>query len=492
MRLWLALLGACVCVGLAVAADAPPASSGDGALRLQTVLREVLREQPSIVLAELAEAQQRIAEQDRQAMLDGQWGISLQNSEEKKPSTSPFGSNRTQVAVLALDASKPLENGAQISVSASYNRTRLRYPATTPGIFQATINPVYESAIDIVYRYPLWQGHGNLAYHQQARVDAGNEEAARWNVALQKETLLNQAVGAYFQLAANEIALGIARDAEHRAEQLLRYQRKRERFGLLESAERKQTEALLAARRASRVQAEAALHSSQTTLSRLLLRKGEHAPHAKLDDDDPLLQPPSQNDAQLLAMAEQRRPLFRMLRAQLAAAQAGEPILKDRLRPQLNLIGQIGSRALSAQGSQTFRNSFDLRDRYIGIGIELRDDIGQHATRAALARNALLRDQILLQRWQALEQVRTEIASARTDLYNARENHRAALQRVRAEREKYRAELARYAEGRADTATVIQFSGDLRNAELQAALQRIDIAWAAVRLRLAAGLLQQP
>ncbi len=458
-------------------------------ITLSEVLQQVVRAQPAVALAELNEAQQRLKEQDRQAMLDGQWSVRLQGSDEKKPSTSPFGPNITNVGLLSADVSKPLVDGSRLNATLSYSRTRLRYPAATSPLFQATMNPVYESKIDVTYTYPLLQGRGNPAYHLQEAVNQRGIEAARYGVAQRKEALIQQAIAAFFQLRANELSLHIADDAVHRAEQLLRYQRKRERFGLLEKADRLQTEALLAARRASQVQAAAALHSSQTALSRLLLKQGEDALHARLTANDPLLQPLRQNDDALLKQAEARRPVFRQLAAQLAAAQAAEPILEDKLKPQLNIFGQLGSRALSGLNSKTFNDSFDLRDRYVGIGIEWRDDIGNHASKAALARNALQRDQIMLQRWQTLEQLRTDLATARTDLYNARQNSKAAQARVAAERRKYQAELARYSEGRADTATIIQFSGELRSAELQAALQALNIALATVRLRFLAGML---
>jgi len=455
---------------------------------LSQVLHGVLQEQPNLALAQLNESVRRIDDQQREALLDSQWGVALNGSDEKKPSPSPFGSNITNLGVLSANILKPLANGATLTSTLSYTRTRLRYPATTPGFFQSSLNPIYESKIDVVYRYPLWQGHDNPAYHAQAGINADGVAVAHWNVVVQQEQLLAQGIAAYYQLAANEISLRIADDAVHRVSVLLRYQRKRENFGLVEAADRLQTEALLATRKAARVQANAALQSSRTALKRLLLQPSTASPlHADTQADTTVLQSLLRTDRQLLNDAKKQRPVFRMLQAQIAATESTHAMLADRLQPQLDLIGQVGSRALSGLSNRTINDSVDLRDRFVGIGIELKDTIGKHATKAALARNALQREQAVLQQWQAIEQIRTEIANARTDLENAQQNYRALQQRMKAEQKKYRAEIQRYREGRSDTATITQFSGDLRAAELQAALQQINIDLARARLLFAAG-----
>ncbi len=464
-------------------------SAQAASLTLAQVLHQVLQEQPSLALATLNESLQGVNEQQRAALLDGQWGVALNGSDEKKPSPSPFGSNITNLAVLSANITQPLADGSSVTSTLSYSRTRLRYPVTTSAFFQASLNPVYESKIDVIYRYPLLQGHGNPAYQQQAQVNALGKQAAHWQVAVQQEQLLGQAAALYYQLAANEISVRIAEDAVHRVAQLLRYQRKREAFGLVETADRLQTEALLVTRKASVVQAKAAVDSARTALSRLLLQTDASTSswHTDSNADAAWLSPVLRSDRALLDDAKRQRPIFHVLQAQLEAADAQDRLLQDQLRPQLNLIGQIGSRALTGLSMRTTNDSFDLRDRYVGVGIEFKDTLGKHATKAALARNGLQREQVLLQHWQTLEQIRTDIATARTDLNNARQNYLAMQQRVKAERRKYGAELQRYREGRSDTSTIVQFSGDLRNAELQAALQQITINLARLRLHLAAG-----
>jgi outer membrane protein TolC len=237
------------------------------------------------------------------------------------------------------------------------------------------------------------------------------------------------------------------------------------------------------------VQAKAAIQSSRTALQRLLLLPDAVASswHTDSAADKAWLPPIVHSNSALLADAKRQRPIFEVLQAQIEAADAQDRVLQDQLRPQLNLIGQVGSRALSGLSMRTTNDSFDLRDRYVGVGVEFKDTLGKHSIKAALARNDLQREQVLLQHWQTIEQIRTDIATARTDLNNGRENYLAMQQRVKAERRKYGAELQRYREGRSDTATIVQFSGDLRNAELQAALQQITIDLARLRLHLAAG-----
>lgn len=487
VRLPSAHIHRCIALSLFTLSLLSPTNAVAESINLSQVLQQVLREQPSIALAELNESLKRTDDIQREAMLDTQWGVALNGSDEKNPSTSPFGANITNIAVASANISKPFSDGSLLTATMSYSRVRMRYPGTTLSTFQASLNPVYENKIDLIYSYPLWQGRGNPAYHQQAIINEKGVESAHWNVEIQHEQLLAQAIGMYYQLAANEISVRIAEDAMHRASQLLQYQRKRESFGLVEAADRLQTEALVATRKAGVVQANAALQSSRTALSRLLLKPVDASLQADLLADAVQAKPLLADDQQLLAQAKQRRPLFRMLRAQTEAVNAAETILVDQFNPQLNVIGQLGSRALTGAFPTTTNESFDLRNRFVGISLELKDSIEKNSTKVAVAQNTIQQDQLVLQRWQALENTKTDIANARTELNNAKNNYQALQQRAKAEGKKYQAEMKRYREGRSDTVNIVQFSGELRNAELQAAMQKINIDLSRARLHLASG-----
>jgi len=132
---------------------------------------------------------------------------------------------------------------------------------------------------------------------------------------------------------------------------------------------------------------------------------------------------------------------------------------------------------------------FTLNDRFVSLSVELSDTITGNATKAAIKRAELSRQQAQLERLQLRESVKSQLASAITTLNSSYQTATAATQRARAEKNKFNAELERYRSGRSDTATVILFEGDLFTAELQTAVRQVLLRLATHQLALARGTL---
>ncbi|MDX8395301.1 MAG: TolC family protein [Mariprofundaceae bacterium] len=459
-------------------------------MTLAEVVHETLTHHPDIPLSKINTAFAKIEQQRIQGMLDPNITANASISDETTTTTSPFAANRTQFNQFSGAINKPLENGSSITASMAYNRSKLGYPGTTPSTFQTSPNPAYQNKIDLIYRYPLLRGHGNPAYRQQLNASMKDEESAQWQVAILKESLAGQAIALYYQLAADEISLKLTDDAIARAKKLLRYQKHREQFGLIETADRLQAEALLATRHLEKSNAEATLKQGQTSINRLMLYPGSNNISSITKD----LSVPDRNQLknmdidQLTTIAERNRPQFKSLNAQLEAA--GSRLLQatDQHDTQVDLIGQVGSRALDAKAGKAFGQGFTLNDRFISFGIEFSDTFHGRSTQAGIKSSELKRQQIQLKRSQISESLKSEISSILTRLISTRKTMKSAQKRAHAESKKYTAEMKRYREGRSDTATMVQFEGDLRMAKLQAALQSISLQMAWRQLELAQGI----
>jgi len=456
---------------------------------LRDIIIEVLARHPDLSLGQLQVDLTAAASDKLEGMLDPQVNLSGNYSDETQPTTNPFAASGTNLAGISGSITKPLSDGSTLSGSLQYNRTRLNYPPTVPSAFQSTLNPNYQSRIDLTYRYPLLRGHGNPAYHEQKIASDQDTVSARWSVDVQRQALSGQVIALYYQLIADEISEQLAQEAVDRAEKLLQYQKLRERFGLIEAADRLQAEALLATRRMELENAGATLRRDRTDLNRLMLRRPEQPLHvAPLYRADQMpTEPPAL--AALLEQAERQRPIFKMIDARLQASEARLLAARDQHETRIDLVGQAGTRALTGTAGSALSQGFSVKDRFVGIGIEVSDTIGGHATAAGIRQAELTRQQALLQQKQARENITTELAGARTALLNARGTLSAARLRAAAERRKYAAELKRYREGRTDTATIVQFEGDLRLAELQAAMQAVTAEMAEHQLDLANGTL---
>lgn len=459
-------------------------------ISLADVIHETFANSPDIPLSQLGRDFVKVEQQRIEGMLDPSVSGRIGYSDEKVPTVSPFASSKTQFAQLSGNISKPLEDGSTLTGSLNYNRTKLGYPASVPPDFLPSINPVYQNQIDLTYRYPLLRGHGNPAYHEEMAASRQDEEAAIWRVEILKEQLAEQATMAYFRLTADNLTVNLAKGTIERAEKLLKYQKMREQFGLIERSDRLQAEALLATRRMDLSLAEATSRQGETNLNRLMLR----APDAPLDPGlnggifltDAVEKKPLDT---LLAEAEKIRPAFRVVEASLAASNARISAARNQHETQIDLIGQIGSRALNERAGSALGQGFTLNDRFVSLSVELSDTITGNATKAAIKRAELSRQQALLERLQLRESVKSQLASAITRLNSSHKTATAATQRARAEKNKFNAEVERYRSGRSDTATVILFEGDLFTAELQAAVRQVLLRLATHQLALARGTL---
>ena len=190
---------------------------------------------------------------------------------------------------------------------------------------------------------------------------------------------------------------------------------------------------------------------------------------------------------QLLQKAEKQRAIFRALDADEQANQANAHIALDQSDTQLDVVAQLGSRALSGSAGNTLGQGFTLNDRFLSIGLEISDSLGGNVSKANIQKAELERERILLQRTQAIESIKSTLSSAITNYENAKMLMKSSLLREQAEQRKFNAEMKRYREGRSDTATIVQFEGDLRTAELQAALQGIQMQLANQQIHLATG-----
>ncbi|MCK5307735.1 MAG: TolC family protein, partial [Zetaproteobacteria bacterium] len=248
-----------------------PGMASAQSISLADVIYETFANNPDIPLSQLGRDFVKVEQQRIEGMLDPNVSARVGYSDEKTPTASPFASNKTQFGQFSGAVTKPLQDGSTLTGSLDYNSTRLGYPSSVPALFQSSINPIYQNQIDLTYRYPLLRGHGNPAYHEEMAASKQDEEAAIWRVEILKEQLAEQATMAYFRLTADNLTVSLAKGTIQRAEKLLKYQKMREQFGLIEQADRLQAEALLATRRMDLSLAEATSRQGETNLNRLML-----------------------------------------------------------------------------------------------------------------------------------------------------------------------------------------------------------------------------
>jgi len=457
-------------------------------MTLDEVIETVISRDPGLKLSRMDTA---ITAADRQridGLLDPVVTAGLTVSKEQTPVASDFQAVETRSAQAAGSIAKPLANGDTLSANFNYNRIGQNFVSPLAAQL-ARFNPAYRNQINLSYRHPLLRGADKPDYHQAIRASEAGTDASR----LQQQTVIHsltlQTINNYYQLASDDIDIRIAEQAVTRATRLLGYQQSREQFGLIERADRLQAEALLAARNTDLQQAIARRASDLSLINRLMLRKPD-APLTISIRTTPLPQPES-FDA-LLNAARKQRPELKVLQAQLDAADAQLLIVNDGDQSQLDIIAQLGTRALNGNPATAAAQGLSIHDHFASLSLEYSDVLGRNSTRSAMRKAELTRQRIMADQERSTEQISDQLAAASTTLFSGMPALHMARKQADAESRKFSAEMKRYREGRSDTATLVQFEGDLRNAQLRAELQHLSLQLAARQLAWARGDIPHP
>lgn len=448
-------------------------------MNLASVIGQTLANHPDIALSAIKPDIAATEKERIRGQLDPAITASTGFIEDQTPANGSFSANQSLVWRVQGNVSKPLAGGGTLRLEANYNRTDMSFDSPLASQI-ANFNPAYRNHIDLSYRLPLLRGAGRPAYHQSLAAAESNTVAAVMEVRMAAEQLALRALNLYYAMSSSDINVRLANDTVLRAEKLLAYQLRREEFGLIESADRLQAEALLATRKMEREQAMAALLESKAELNRLMLRPpdSELSLEPDIGESGPI---PSLVEA--VRTAETQRPELEALAARLDAVDARLLAARDDDRLQLDVVATVGGRGLNDQAGAAFTQGFSLNDRFASLAVEFSDTVGRHATKSSIRKAELERQQLLLERGRSLERIRDELSQALVALQTGETTLVASMERVQAERDKFLAEEERYREGRSDTATIVQFEGELRLAELVQALEDI-------RLRRAHRLLQ--
>ena len=459
----------CVAVALLLATwqgAAQPAGTTDHSLG--AVIRTVLERHPELRVSSFDAIIAGTELERAEAALDPSLSLRVGVSDDRSPVLTGFQPAQTRSGVFTGTLTQALESGATLSATADYSRTRQQFDSPFAAQL-ALLNPAYRGGFSVNYRHPLFRGEGRVDYRESLELAGAGVEAARLQREVLAQELALRALEAYFRLLSDEIGIRLAADGLERAQRLVEDQRFREDFGLIEAADRMQGEALLAVRGLELQRARAQALASRVELNRLMLREPQaplHPAVPALPSGTPALEE-GMRDAQAL------RPELRLLRVELDAADARARIAREATRPQVDLIAEAGIFALDRHPLDAL--ALDPEDRFLGLSIELTDVLGRRGARAGLLGAQFERQRVEAQRTQVTEQLHDELALVHTALVTGAETLRLSRLRAEAERRKFEAELERYRDGRSETATLIQFEGELTAAELDAQMQQLAL-----------------
>jgi outer membrane protein TolC len=450
-----------------------PAAVAQERIALDAALREAYTSYPSITGRELAlaRAQQEFARVESQLgwVLSGRGGLTRDPTQ--------FASTVDR-AELAGGLTRRLPGGDTLGFGAGllHEDSVFNFGPTIP-------NPLGTASADVSYRRPLGRGAGNVAYQQGLVAAQAGTSQAEADLDDSYDRLAAQVIQNFFLASATRVRLENAEQSIGRSERLMKYIRSNLGLGLSEKKDVIQAEAQLRARLADRDALIVTWQTLRTNLNRLLGRPPElelvtlHDERSGAAETDSI--------AALTEQALDFSPLLRQMRARVDLATAQIELRRDALTDQLDLVFSLGERL--RDGEVPPGGSFDTNDTVGGARVEYLRPLDRRGIDAELLQVHLDRDIVRNDLRLRSDDLRYEVARLAREIA-ASEQALAQYRRHRdAEQAKLEEATTRYRAGRTETDRLIQFEGDLYEAELRAQTEAVNLARRRADLNLLLG-----
>lgn len=305
-------------------------------------------------------------------------------------------------------------------------------------------NPYSNLSNNIVASYLLYDFGNRDASLENARQLLQAASATQSNVV---QTVLLNAIQAYYQVQASRAALVAALEAEHASEESFKAAQARYKAGVSTPADKLQAQTLFAQNTLNRITNEGTLKTAYGTLANVMGLAANQslklAPNAATQSSDNINRSiPDQADINkeiqaLIEQASKRRPDLLASEAQLKAAEASIEISKTAAKPTISVAVYNGfqtGNSLSASDNSSLGVTVSI-PIFSGYAPTYRIRAAEANLDVRSAQRDKLRLQISLDVWRAYQSLRTanESINAALILVNsAEESTRVAMGRYKA------------------------------------------------------------
>ena len=344
---------------------------------------------------------------------------------------SVFGGGQTDTQVLKAGARQDLVTGGSWAVTYSFSRMWDNSGYKTLAI-------LYEPKLLLEVSQPLLRDAWPQFNLAQLRIARANRRISESAFRTRVESVVTEVISAYLTLTRWRRALRIQEDLLRMAVETLERVKARAEIDAT-AVQIKQTEAAVANRKLSVIEARYQILKARDALARLLAD-----PQINLSADveivpvTPISKAPVVLDvADQLLTALANSPRLEQARLAIAVADINVEVAENQVLPKLNLVGSVGYQGLGGARHEAHENMGTLDYLSYSIGIAMEYPIGNRARRADLRKarfNRLekivelqdaadhvaqtVRDQVHLVRrhWQGIPLARAALGAARAEL----------------------------------------------------------------------------
>jgi outer membrane protein len=422
---------------------------------------------------------------------DAAWDTTLDGAVGGGETRLPSRSQLEGATVLETDAfsyslglSKPLRLGPTLGID--WRTDRL----FTNSSF-STINPSYDTALELSLTVPLLRGRGRTAQESDLRASRAGSLGARYNLLAEAELMIESVATAYWNLVyledrvrVLEKSLVVAREIEEAEQKKLRPE-----IGRSTPLDVTKAHAETKARETNLIAGRLDAANASDDLRLLVL------PFTGGPDDRIVLRtrqrPEDPTDVpdldRLVADAIETRNDLRATDASIEQLREGVVQAENQLRVQLDLTGALTFRGVDGDiggaSSQAISGDYPSANAAIVLSWPL----GRRAAKAALRRAQVALEQAEVLRSDQVSNIIAEVRRAHRSLQAAIEGIASLREEVIAADASLQGERKRLDRGSSTVLDVAQIEEDLTDAELRLLETRTKVEQARIRLERATG-----
>lgn len=390
----------------------------------------------------------------------------------------------TDTLAFSVGLEKPLRFGPTLGLFWRSDRT------FTNSTF-SSVNPAYESQLELSLVVPLLRGRGRGAQEAVLRAERAAAEGARHGLAAEAATLVSAIAAAYYESAYREGRVEVLRKSVQVAREVEEAERQKLRpdVGRATPLDVIKAEAETRRREAELIQGIREAADAADDLRRLVLPftgGGEDALRLRALPPDGDATPPPALET-LVASALERRPELLAADAELRRLHEAVVAAKDATRARLDFSGNVVSRAVDRQFNDTIGDAGAFDTLSAGASLDLVYPLGRRQAKAAFRRAELERERGRVDRLERVNDVVAEVRRAHRAVASAIEEIAATEGEVRAATEALRGERERLARGASTVLVVSEIEENLTEAEVRLLQARVTLAQARVELDRVAG-----
>jgi outer membrane protein TolC len=402
--------------------------------------------------------------------------LSFQRSLQPPLTAQDIVSGYTNDFGFDLGIQRNLESGGTLKLALQNDaiNTNSRLSCGSPtGV--ATTCTYYNSQFDLTFTHPLLRGFGVEITEANIRRNKIQKDVALLTRQMDAANVLRDVITGYWELAYATQALAISNSAVDLAREQLRITKAQIDVGRLAPIDRAAVERAIGDRLQDVALAQQTLYGRTLDLRRLLGTPVDPAQPPLSAVDMPTAAPHDVDIAGELRHALETNPQLRSLKMGFQLNEIDIQIAENTIAPQLNFVGDIGSRGKNSNFAQTLAQTGGLDSLTISGALNFQAPLENRAANGNYRAAKLILEQSRLDAGTMELGIRDSVIRTSVQIKTASVRVDLAKQTVGFAEQNLEAEKARFSVGRSTNNDVLLRQQELKSAQISVIRANVDL-----------------